>query len=43
MGVEEIVTVAELLGSPVAALQAGADGVRRVAAQLARAWGNTRR
>jgi len=41
MGVEEIVTVAELLGSPAAALQAGADGVRRVAAQLARAWGNT--
>src|SRR3954469_17858905 len=43
MGVEEIATVAELLGSPAAALQAGADGVRRVAAQVARAWGNTHR
>ena len=43
MGVEEIATVAELLGSPAAALEAGADGVRRLAAQVARAWGNTRR
>ena len=43
MGVEEIATVAELLGSPEAALEAGADGVRRVAAQVARAWGNTHR
>ena len=42
-GVEEIATVAELLGSPAAALSAGADGVRRVAAQVARAWGNTHR
>src|SRR5438270_12262559 len=37
MGVEEIAAVAELLGSPTAAIQAGADGVRRVAAQVARA------
>ena len=43
MGVEEIATVAELLGSPAAALAAGADGVRRLAAQVARAWGNTHR
>jgi glycerate 2-kinase len=43
MGVEEIATVAELLGSPAAALEAGSDGVRRVAAQVARAWGNTHR
>ena len=42
-GIEEIATVAELLGSPAAALAAGADGVRRVAAQVARAWGNTHR
>jgi len=43
MGVEEVASVAELLGSPGAALQAGPDGVRRVAAQVARAWGNTHR
>jgi glycerate kinase len=43
MGVEEIATVAEVLGSPAAAIEAGPDGVRRVAAQVARAWGNTHR
>jgi glycerate kinase len=37
-GVEEIVTVAELLGSPTAALAAGAEGVRRAGAQVARSW-----
>jgi glycerate kinase len=42
-GVEEIFSVASLLGSPEAALAAGADGVRRVAAQVARAWSPTDR
>jgi glycerate kinase len=42
-GIEEVATVADLLGSPAAALAAGADGIRRVAAQVARAWGNTHR
>ena len=42
-GVEEIFTVAELLGSPQAALEAGAAGVRRVAAQVARTWSRTAR
>jgi glycerate kinase len=37
-GVDEIFTVAEALGSPEAALAAGAAGVRRAAAQVARAW-----
>jgi glycerate kinase len=40
-GVEEIFTVAELLGSPRAALDAGADGVRRLAARVARTWSPT--
>lgn len=37
-GVEEVHTVAELLGSPDAALAAGADGLARLAAQVARMW-----
>ena len=42
-GIEEIFTLADLLGSPEAALAAGADGVRRVAAQVARTWSPTAR
>ena len=37
-GIDEIYTVTELLGSPEAAVAAGADGVRRAAAGVARAW-----
>jgi glycerate kinase len=40
-GIEEIATVAELTGSPEQALTAGAEGVRQVSGQVARAWGNT--
>jgi hypothetical protein len=42
-GIEEIATVSALLGSPAAALAAGAAGVQQVAAQVARTWGNTDR
>jgi glycerate 2-kinase len=42
-GIEEIASVAAVVGSAQAAVAAGADGVRRVAAQVARAWGNTHR
>ena len=38
-GVDDIEAVADLLGSPGAALAAGAEGVQRAAAALARRWG----
>ena len=41
-GVEEVHTVAELLGSVPAALAAGADGVRRASAGMARMWSSVR-
>jgi len=37
-GIEEIYCAAAALGSPQAAMEAGAAGVRRAAAQAARAW-----
>jgi glycerate kinase len=42
-GVDEIYSVAEMLGSAEAALAAGADGVRGVATRVARSWSRTGR
>jgi glycerate kinase len=37
-GIDDAHAVADLLGSPEAAIESGAEGVRRVAAKVAASW-----
>jgi glycerate kinase len=37
-GIDELWTVAQLVGSPEAAVAAGSDGIRRLGAAIAAAW-----